>query len=244
MKPGPAPQENPRPDPPAPLVRPGDREVAAILAALGRGEIPDDDVFDALYAPRFRELSWQHWTPTEIADLAIEWLTRGGARRVLDVGSGIGKLCAYGALVTDDVTFVGVEHRIELIEEARRTTERLGIAHRVELHHGTVDDVDPGEIDAVYLYNPFAENRYTEEIDRIDATVPLGPERFDHDVAAVVRWLERAPIGLRLITFHGFGGEVPACFRPVATHRSGRDTLRAWQKHVPSSVARRKPRPG
>ena len=243
MKPGPAPQEIPRHDLPE-VATPGeDRAVAAILAALARGEIPDDDVFDAIYAPRWRELSWQHWTPTDIADLAVDWLTRGGARRVLDVGSGIGKLCAYGALVTDDVTFVGVEHRAELVEEARRTAERLGVAHRLELRHGTLDDVDPADIDAVYLYNPFAENRYADEIDRIDSSVPLGEEHFERDVGAVMRWLERAPIGLRLVTFHGFGGEVPACFRPVATHRSGRDTLRAWQKHLPSSALREKHRP-
>ncbi|UJR86001.1 methyltransferase domain-containing protein [Sandaracinus amylolyticus] len=211
-----------------------DRAVSAILAALEAGEIPDDDVFDAIYAPRWRELSYQHWTPIETADVAVAWLTSGGARRVLDVGAGVGKLCVYGALTTNDVAFVGVEQRADLVEEARRTAARLGVEDRVEIRHGTLDDVDPAEFDALYLYNPFAENLGADDTEIIDSSVPLTFDRFRRDVSLVERWLGAASIGTRLVTLHGFGGHVPDSFRLVASQRDGWDALRAWEKHAPA----------
>lgn len=209
-----------------------DVEAREIVAALRRGDLPDDDVFDAIYAPRWRVLSWQHWTPIEVADLAVDWLIGGGARRVLDVGAGVGKLCVYGGLVApDEVTFVGVEQRAELVEAARQTAARLGVADRVELRHATLDAIDPSEFDAFYLFNPFAENLSTDENDElIDRNVPLSSERFRHDVALVEDWLRRAQSGTRLVTFFGFGGVIPDDFRLVASQRVAGDALRAWEK--------------
>lgn len=205
--------------------------VLEIVAALRHGDLPEDDLFDAIYAPRWRELSWQHWTPIEIADLAVDWLTGGGARRVLDVGAGVGKLCVYGALATpDEVTFVGVEHRAELVEAGREAAARLGVADRVELRHAELDSVDASEFDAIYLYNPFAENLSTDDLELIDTSVELGAERFRRDVAIVEGWLRAAARGTRLVTFHGFGGVVPEAFRLVASQRIGWDALRAWEK--------------
>lgn len=213
----------------------GEPDVDAILATLRRGEPLDDDTFDALYAPRWQVLSSEHWTPVEVADIAVPWLTERGARRVLDVGAGVGKLCVYGALITDDVTFVGIEQREELALEARRVAARLGVADRVEIRHATLESVEPREFQAIYLYNPFAENLADDPIDR---KVELGRERFTRDVAAVERWLPELPVESRLVTFHGFGGWVPDSFRLVASKRIGWDALRAWEKHRPGGIER------
>jgi hypothetical protein len=70
--------------------------------------LTSDLAFDALYERRIRELSPQHWTPVRIARRAAELLTLSGAKRILDVGSGVGKFCIVGALTTE-AQFVGIE---------------------------------------------------------------------------------------------------------------------------------------
>jgi SAM-dependent methyltransferase len=209
-----------------------DPEASTILAALARGEALEDATFDALYAPRWRTLSSTHWTPLEVAEIAVRWLTANGATRVLDVGAGVGKLCVYGALSTRGVHFVGVEQHAELVDEARRVAARLGVGDRVELRHQTIDTLDASQFDALYLYNPFAENLAAEADDELERgdELALGRERFARDVGRVEEWLRDAAVGTRLVTFHGFGGWIPDSFRLVDSMPVGWSALRAWSK--------------
>src|SRR4029077_8901586 len=76
-------------------------EISRAVAAASRHIPSSDDEFDSAYDKQIRELSEQHWTPLWVAARVAHLLTRSGATRVLDVGSGAGKFCIVGALSTD-----------------------------------------------------------------------------------------------------------------------------------------------
>ena len=208
-----------------------ERTAIEIREAARTGALTDE-VFDRVLAPEWRVRSAVHWTPVAAAAPAIEWLTGRGARSVLDVGAGVGKLCAIGALSTRDVVFVGVEQRPALAAEANRIAALLGLSHRVRILASTLEALDPSAFDAFYLYNPFGEHLDTSD-DLIDATVERGQACLERDVRIVDAWLARARHGTRVVTLHGFGGVVPSTYRLVGEREFDGDTLDAWEQYTP-----------
>jgi hypothetical protein len=152
----------------------------------------DDAAFDDLVPEELRHLSAAHWTPVAVAVRAAALLAPGRDTRVLDVGAGVGKLCAVGAL-SSDATWCGVEQHEILVTAARRVAVALGIGARTSFIHGDVLSIDWAAYDALYLYNPF---------------------ELDHG-AAVARVQDRLAGlrgGTRVLTFNGFGGVMPASY--------------------------------
>lgn len=209
------------------------RTARSIRRAIATGTL-SDDIFDRVLAPRWQVRSAVHWTPVAVAEIAIQWLTGGGAQRVLDVGAGAGKLCVLGALLMRDVTFVGIERRPALVAEARRVARLLGVSDRAEIRQGSLDSVDGAEFDAFYLYNPFAESLTDDgDDDRIDDDVATGVGPFTSNVQRVQAWLRDARDETRLVTLHGFGGAVPLSYRRIARLPVGLDALAAWEQTGP-----------
>lgn len=206
-----------------------ERTASDIRAAARAGTLTDE-VFDRIFAPKWRVRSAVHWTPVEAAAPAVEWLTGAGARSVLDVGAGVGKLCVLGALLTRDVNFVGVEQRPPLVLEARRVVELLGLSDRVRFLSATLEGLDPSAFDAFYFYNPFGEHLDESHVDLIDTTLPRSPTYFRRDVAIVDGWLSRARRGTRVVTLHGYGGVVPGTYRLVGERDFDGDSLDAWEQ--------------
>src|SRR5262245_28634990 len=101
-----------------------------------------DEEFDRIYPEPLRRISAEFWTPVRVARRAAELLVEGvsqGRRqslRVLDVGAGVGKLCAIGAITTG-AAFTGVEHREALVASGRRALDGLGV-RGARLVHGTL----------------------------------------------------------------------------------------------------------
>jgi predicted RNA methylase len=192
-------------------------------------------VFDRIYPLPIRRISSQFWTPVEVARRAADWLTLGARDcRVIDVGAGVGKFCAVGALTTQ-ATFVGIEHRRGLVEIAEAALDTLKVS-RASVVHGTLEDVNWPDFDAYYLYNPFEENLY-HATDQLDTTVGLSRTRFWEDVDFVEEALDRARIGTRVVTYHGFGGRVPLTYRMIRSQSWGGSFLRLWEKaHEGSSL--------
>jgi predicted RNA methylase len=200
----------------------GDK-MTELRAALSRGEPVSDRDFDRLYPLRVRELSRAFWTPVRVGQRAIELLAPSKVRRVLDVGSGVGKFCVVAAAQTgQEVT--GIEHRGDLVRVARGVAERLEVPARFV--SGGLSAVDWREFGAFYFYNPFFEN--VHEDNHIDESVELSARRFHADVAAAFAALAGARAGTRVVTYHGLGATMPPTYRLVSNEPVGSDALKLW----------------
>lgn len=206
------------------------RDVTRLRADLDAGRA-DDAAFDALYPARVRAGSSIFWTPVAVASRAAQLLAHHGARRVLDLGSGPGKFCLVAACVRPEMAFTGVEHRQHLVAAATLAGQLLGLGN-VHFHAGDATAFAWRDVDALYLYNPFAENNVRER-DHLDHTVELSRPRFMADVSRVVAALSAASVGLTMVTYHGFGGPIPATWKLVHAELAHTDWLRVWVKQRP-----------
>ena len=206
---------------------PRDEEIIQIRAALRRGEI-DDPTFDRLYPDAVRARSPSYWTPVAVAYRAAQLFARQNVRSVLDVGSGAGKFCLTAACSHPDVIFTGIEQRSHLVDTARRVATRLKIEN-VRFHAGDATDLCWHDHDGIYLYNPFAENVYSEA-ERLDSTVELSRRRFLSDVWRMFFAFTSAPVGTSIVTYNSFGGPIPATYELAHAERAGLEWLRLWVK--------------
>jgi hypothetical protein len=147
--------------------------------------------------------------------------------RVLDVGAGVGKFCLVGALSMPGV-FYGIEQRFHFVKTARETAARLGIP-TARFLHGNMMAVEWQGFDGFYLYNPFAEN-LASVTHPIDTTVDRDPTHFHAYVRFVRERLHRARRGTRVVTYHGFGGEMPPDYRLEREEESGTERIELWLK--------------
>jgi SAM-dependent methyltransferase len=201
----------------------------AVANRLRAGEPLADDAFDELYPEWAQAMSRIHWTPVEVARRAAELLVSRPNMRVLDIGSGVGKFCLVGTLTTAGV-FYGIEQRFHFVRAARETAKRLGI-EEARFLHGNMVDLDWGAFDGYYLYNPFAEN-LTSVMDPIDRSIDVDPALYFDYVKYVRHKLHAARRGTRVVTYHGFGGDMPPSYHLEREEQSGTDRLELWLKVV------------
>jgi SAM-dependent methyltransferase len=209
---------------------------AEAIARLRRGQSIDDRTWDDLYPSWARAVSGVHWTPLAVARRATAWLVEEPGTRVLDVGSGVGKLCVVGALTTAGA-FTGVEQEARLHEVAREVSRRVGA--RCRFVRGDAFALDWGDFDAFYFYNPFAEpvpegdgSGGRREPPAIDAEPAARAERQAAHVAAVLERLDAARVGTRVVTYHGFGGSLPGGWEEVGKDRIRGGPLELWVKRA------------
>lgn len=200
---------------------------ARIVERLQQGLHVFDFDFDRVYPPAIRAVSSSFWTPVAVAMRAAELLAPSPSSRVLDVGSGVGKLCTIGALVTR-ATFVGVEHRPHFVELAEQSARLLG-ARGARFLCKDAKAVRIEDYDALYFFNPFEENLWPPE-DRLDASVQLSPARYEAEVLQTERLLDAAPTGVRVVTYHGFGGKMPSSYRLLRSEYVHTGRLELWTK--------------
>ena len=86
--------------------------------------------------------------------------------------------------------------------------------------------------DGYYFFNPFEENLYHAS-ECFDQSVALGASRFSRDVALAEVALDLAPLGMRVVTYHGFGGRMPITYRLLHAEARGVGVLRHWMKTAP-----------
>ncbi len=204
-----------------------DPEVRRAFEGIKGDRMVLDRHFDRVYPPAIRDVSSRFWTPVVVARRAARLLAPDPSTRVLDLGAGAGKFCIVGAIATG-ASFTGIEHRLALVESGERVVARLGL-EGVHLVHGSLEDLDFRDYDAFYLYNPFEENIFGPE-KQLDQSVPLSATRLRRDVALVERALDEAPVGTRVVTFHGFGGEMPESYELRSAETRGTAFLRLWVK--------------
>jgi SAM-dependent methyltransferase len=189
-------------------------------------DLDDDLAFDAIYPAEIRRISRRFWTPVAVARRAAELFVEVGARRVLDVGAGVGKFVLVAAQVAPQTLFVGVEHRRHLVDVAIAARDELGRSN-ARFKAADVTRMGWSSFDGLYLFNPFAENLF-DGGDRIDSRVELSRQRLAQEAMRVERALRRAPVGTSIVTYHGATARIPGCYAIEACERAGTDWLRLW----------------
>lgn len=177
-----------------------------------------DQVFPAAQRPR----SYLHWTPVEIAERAAALLAPTSDCRVLDIGSGVGKMCLIGAAATGAAWF-GIERDAEMVEVARAAASRLQLDDRATFLVGDVSSVDWSMYDAFYMFNPFAEMLVYGPDDALTRR-----EQYVAAIELVQRQLARSRVGTRVVTYHGFGGSLPSNYQLVHREAAREDELCVW----------------
>jgi len=189
--------------------------------------LTSDADFDSVYEEDIRDLSAQHWTPVRVATRAAKLLTRAGARRILDVGSGVGKFCIAGALSTD-ATYVGLERRARLVEIARRAAAHYG-AERATFVHASLDDFSFEGFTGIYLFNPFYE-QISALVEQIDEATERSSIWYEHFVQTTVTKLDKLEPPVAVVTYNGFGGHMPLLYTFLGEEPAGTDQLELWMK--------------
>src|SRR6478752_2434182 len=92
-----------------------------------------DKDFDLIYPRSIRRMAEQHFTPLHVAKKAAAFLAPGTGVKVLDIGSGAGKFCLAGAVITKG-SFVGIEQRVDLVNVANSIASRCGISNAHFIH--------------------------------------------------------------------------------------------------------------
>lgn len=184
----------------------------------------EDERFDLIYPPRIRQLSTVFWTPVRIAAEAANWLVRAPGIRVLDIGCGAGKFCLVGASLMEGC-FTGIEQRVELVAAARQAATVLELTG-TEFIHGNILEVPFASYDAFYLFNPFEENLF--QAHKLDSAIRLSPSLFRSYTNYVSRELAARPMGTRVVSYAGYGDEIPACYSCESALFG--DDLKFWVK--------------
>jgi hypothetical protein len=202
--------------------------IAAIRDAIGWGIAIADVAFDQLYAPPIRAMSIVHWTPVQAALRAAAWLAPEPAMRVLDIGSGAGKLCCIGALATG-ASWVGIERERGLVDAATGLATTLELGHRARFRWGDMSTVEWKDFDSLYFYNPFEAVLFGA----IPTELPHRWTLFGNELDRVTAALSDQPSGMRVVTYHGFGGEMPPGYSLMAAEQIGSGQLALWVKRTP-----------
>lgn len=206
------------------------RAARLVAAALRVGRSSANDAFDRFLPEELREVSGKYWTPLPVVRRAAAWLREAHVRTVVDIGSGAGKFCVAGALLTR-CRFIGLEQRASLVGSARELADLFEVHDRVTFVHGTCAAETTPMGEAYYLFNPFAAYRF-DSATYDDPAVTFTPETLSVDIASVTEVLSRAPLGTFVITYNGFGAPPPPDYEQIDVCTRLPGTLRLWKKRV------------
>lgn len=198
-----------------------------VTGILRSGRSVPDETFDEIYPEVVRSASSAHWTPVRIAARVVELLRLRRGDRVLDVGAGAGKFCIVVAAMSN-AHVRGVERQPQLVTVAREAVRRFGVS--AEIVEGSFDAEDPSGIDAAYFFNPFVDTILLPGVEALAADRFAG--RTAADILTAERFLAAARIGVRVVTFCGFGGMIPDQYERLAQEAWEGGVLELWEKRV------------
>lgn len=197
-----------------------------LLESLKQGRLISDSQFDAIYSKDIRVHSRIHFTPVKVALKVREWLGPDKGIRLLDVGSGCGKLClilasgGYGQ-------YSGIEQRFRLVEAAREAALQLGLRN-VQFTCGRMEEFDWSSFNVFYFFNPFYE-RIARRKGMDEQTPPHAALYFEH-LKTVREKLAQTKGGTRVFTYHGMGGHLSSDWTLVRSEPIHTDELQLWIK--------------
>lgn len=187
-----------------------------------------DREFDSRLPDDLRTRSRLHWTPLAVARLAAQWIDEFGIRSVVDIGSGVGKFCVAAAL-SSQASYIGLEQRARLVSVARDLAHSFDLGQRVRFIHGTFGSEEVPNAEAYYMYNPFGENLFGPE-SQIDGDLDVSEDRYQRGITATEQLLADLPLGTFIITYNGFGGDIPPTFRQLRESHRLPNELQLWEK--------------
>jgi len=206
--------------------------IADLIGARLARQLPvSDAMFDGTFPLEIFELSKIHWTPVSVIMAAVKMLRPSPDSRILDVGSGCGKFCIAAALAAPGI-WTGVEIRPHL-HEAALSNKMLFRADRAEFIPGNMEDLDWSVFNGFYFYNPFWENVLNEAdfaTRSIDHSISLDETNFRRYTETVRQKLADCPAKTRVVTYHGFGAELPTGYLHCKTELHGNGDLELWIK--------------
>lgn len=206
---------------------------ARLLAALRWRSAVPDRVFDRLYPAAVRRVSSVHWTPVAVALRAAEWLAPEAGARVLDVGSGPGKLCLIGAVARGGA-WHGVERDPALVQVANAAAKLLDLERSTTFTTGEMELVNWRSFDSLYFYNPFAAILFGEAPFARDVRWSM----LTDQIARTEAHLADLAVGTRVVTYEGFGGDMPGAYRLTDAEMIGDGYLALWVKQRTKRHAR------
>jgi hypothetical protein len=194
-----------------------------MVEVLRSGSLVDDRCFDAFLPEPLRFLSGRFLTPVRIAHRAARWFAEAGVRAVLDAGCGPGKFCVLGSLFTS-LPFCGIEQRAHLAAAGQALAVQFDVSRRARIVHGRLDVGSFVGFDGLYFFNPFVESCLLDG----DWRAAWRERDVPEDVRVAEEALARAPLGVSVITYNGFGGRFPNGYRRINVCYE--DDLEMWRR--------------
>ncbi|MCZ8284418.1 MAG: class I SAM-dependent methyltransferase [Bacteroidia bacterium] len=178
---------------------------------------PSDLQFDAIYPRKYQEHSARHFTPVSIAVKAAKLLADKPENRILDIGSGVGKVCCIGASVTG-AHFYGVEKRKTLTNLSNKIKReyKLKNAHFINADFTTLDF---SRFNGIYFFNSFHE--HVDETCVLDDTSRVSLKAYKTYHESLKDKLNECVKGTRLVTYYTFKNKIPSSFQFIDANETG-----------------------
>jgi SAM-dependent methyltransferase len=183
-----------------------------------------DEEFDAIFPEDVREHSNRHFTSVFIAQQATDFLIEGGAKSILDIGSGTGKYCLVASAISK-AQYTGVEHRPYQVEIGNDCAKRFGLTN-CNFISDTILNIDFSEYDAFYIFNPFLEAK--DPSAKMDQLVKVGLKEYDLFSDYVYHQFDSLKIGTRIASYWTSKTQFPPSYEMVKSAFG--DTLTFWVK--------------
>lgn len=185
----------------------------------------DDEHFNKLYPYYIRVLAGRHWTPVKIARAAAGFLANENGKKILDIGSGVGKFCLCAAHYNPGCAYYGFEQRGNLVQCAEDAKQKLQLEN-VYFTHTNMTEVNFMAYDHFYFFNSFYE--HLEPDVKIDRNIQHSFDFYEYYSRYLFEQLEKLPPGTKLCTYFGRITQVPQTYELLDTLFD--EKLKFWVK--------------
>jgi len=165
--------------------------------------------FDKIYPADFQELSPRHFTPVKVAIKASKLLVKNSHDKIIDIGSGVGKFCCIGSVVTD-ADFYGVEKRKRLVSISNNIKEQFKLKHAYFLNQD-FSKIDFKQFNGIYFFNSFQEKLDSSCV--MDKYSSVERKVYDTYHQTLKQKLNECESGTRLVTYYTFKNKIPSSFQ-------------------------------
>ena len=199
-----------------------------IVLALKTEERVSDRAFDQVYPADVRFLSRHRWTPVRVAVRAAQLLADAEARTILDVGSGPASSASSGLSPPGRRSWASSAAATWSTWPAPPPPAVACAGPAVK--EANIVDFDFSGFDGLYLFNPFFEQLGDRSVVPIDSQTRRSRPLYRRYVETIQHKLAAARPGTAVVTYYGFGGDLPEGYTLLHEERAASDWLLLWRK--------------